>query len=141
MKNVGPCYKCKCEVWIPDALYEAAQASRGPNGISFYCGYGHGMHFSIGETEADKLRRERDRLAQQIAEKNDTIREERERREATERQLAAQRGVTTKLRKRAAAGTCPCCQRTFSNMANHMKSEHPDYVKDTGANVVQLKRA
>jgi len=29
-----------------------------------------------------------------------------------------------RLRKRAAAGTCPCCKRSFSNMAEHIKRRH-----------------
>jgi hypothetical protein len=45
-----------------------------------------------------------------------------------------------KLTKRTAAGTCPCCQRTFSNMAEHMKHQHPQFVADTGAKVVPIKR-
>jgi 4-hydroxy-3-methylbut-2-en-1-yl diphosphate synthase IspG/GcpE len=31
------------------------------------------------------------------------------------------------LAKRAKAGVCPCCNRTFSNMAEHMKKQHADF--------------
>lgn len=31
------CCACKAQLWIPDALEEAAKRSRGPNGIHFYC--------------------------------------------------------------------------------------------------------
>lgn len=41
-----------------------------------------------------------------------------------------------RLKKRAAAGTCPCCKRSFSNMATHMRKQHPAYVAD---NVVKLR--
>jgi hypothetical protein len=47
----------------------------------------------------------------------------------------------TKLKKRTSAGTCPCCTRTFANMAEHMKKQHPDFVAEGGANVVRLKAA
>ncbi len=137
MINAGPCCRCKTDIYLPEALYEAAQKS---TSITFYCPYGHSQIFAAGETEADKLRRERDRLAQKLAEKDDEIASQRRLREETERRLSAQKGQVTKLKKRAAAGTCPCCQRTFSNMASHMKNQHPEYVKDTGANVVPLKR-
>jgi hypothetical protein len=30
---------------------------------------------------------------------------------------------------RTAAGTCPCCTRTFKQLAAHMKNKHPDYAK------------
>lgn len=29
--------------------------------------------------------------------------------------------------RRSAAGVCPCCHRTFKQMARHMKTKHPDY--------------
>jgi len=56
---------------------------------------------------------------------------ERSRREIAERGYAAQKGVTTKLRKRIAAGVCPCCNRTFENLARHVARQHPKYAKET----------
>ncbi len=32
----------------------------------------------------------------------------------------------SRLKKRAAAGVCPCCNRTFKQLAAHMKNKHPD---------------
>ena len=52
----------------------------------------------------------------------------REREAAAERRVSAQRGVTTKLKKRIAAGVCPCCKRTFQDVSRHMKGQHPDFV-------------
>ncbi len=42
MKSAGPCATCGCEVWLPDSLHDAARHS--PS-ITFYCAYGHGLHF------------------------------------------------------------------------------------------------
>lgn len=136
MKNAGPCAKCKCEVWIPDELYGAARHSEK---VGFFCSYGHSLMFPQGESVEDKLRRERDRLAQQIAYKDDRIKQLREDAESADRRAAAARGQVTKLKKRASAGTCPCCSRTFSNMAEHMKKQHPEFVADGGAKVTPLK--
>lgn len=127
MKNAGNCYICKCEVWIPDALYEAAHASRGPSGIHFYCGYGHSQHYVIGENEKTKLRRERDRLAQRVAERDDEIKRQRELREEAERRVSAARGQVTKIRNRVKNGVCLCCNRSFSDLHRHMASKHPDF--------------
>lgn len=132
MKSVGPCYTCKCEMWIPDALYEAADRAKGV--ISFYCSYGHGQVFAKGESDFDKLRRERDRLKQDAARLEEEASLARVRAEKAE-------AATKRLKKRTSAGTCPCCQRTFSNMAEHMKHQHPQFVQEGGANVVKLKRA
>ena len=130
MKNAGACIKCKCDVWLPEALYEAAKAS---SSISFYCAYGHSMVFREGETEADRLRRERDRLTQRIAEKDDEIRRQRDMREAAERQLSATRGVVTRIKNRVSKGMCPCCRRSFSNLARHMAGEHPTFTAEAAA--------
>lgn len=46
---------------------------------------------------------------------------------AVERSLTAHKGHTTRLKNRIAAGVCPCCQRTFVNLARHMKGQHPNY--------------
>lgn len=44
----------------------------------------------------------------------------------------AVQGHLTRAKKRAAAGTCACCKRTFSNVARHMKTKHPEFVKESG---------
>jgi hypothetical protein len=91
---------------------------------NFYCPNGHPQCFR--ESDADRLRRERDILQQQIARVED------EKREQIERALRAEK-ETARLKKRASAGVCPCCNRTFLNMQRHMKAKHP--------NIVPLKTA
>ena len=61
-------------------------------------------------------------------------RAERDLREATERSLVAQRGATTRARRQrdkarqsAANGQCPCCGRTFADLARHMAAKHPEH--------------
>lgn len=132
MKNAGPCCRCKTDIYLPDSLYEVALKS--PD-VWFWCAYGHKQHFTEGESEETKLRRERDRLAQQVAEKDDAIRFQRELREAAERSAAAARGQVTKLKKRAGAGVCPCCNRTFLALQKHMSQKHPTF---TAENVVPI---
>lgn len=116
--NCGPCWKCKCDMSLPEELYRAAKRT---TSISFYCAYGHAQIFSEGESEETKLRRERDRAVQANA------RIEEERREAVARAEKAE-AATKRLKKRVAAGSCPCCKRNFSNMARHIKQQHPDFV-------------
>lgn len=120
------CHKCKSQMWIPDDLNAAALKARSSQ-IMFYCAYGHGQHYLEGESEETKLRRERDRLAQRVAERDDEIRRQRELREGTERQLSATRGVVTRIKNRVGAGVCPCCTRSFSNLRRHMETEHATY--------------
>jgi hypothetical protein len=112
-------------MWIPDELNTAALAAR--NEIPFFCAYGHKQYYIEGESEETKLRRERDRLAQRVAEKDDEIKRQRDLREGTERQLSATRGVVTRIKNRVGHGVCPCCNRTFGDLSRHMMTKHPAY--------------
>lgn len=112
------CYKCKTDMWIPRPLQESALCNRGV--IQFFCAYGHGQYYIEGESEESKLRRERDRL------KQDAARLEYECIDTIARADKAEKAIK-RLKKRASAGTCPCCQRTFSNMATHMRNQHPSF--------------
>ena len=98
----------------------------------FFCPNGHKMAYA--ESTEDALRRERDRLKQQLAQKDDEITAQRGMREAAERQAAAARGQVTRLRNRGKAGLCPCCNRHFTNLERHMATKHTD----EKANVVAL---
>lgn len=106
----------------------------------FFCPNGHGQSFS-SESDEEKFRRERDTAKQQLARVEDEKREAFRQRD--EARMSAARAVkkSKQLTKRAASGTCPCCTRSFSNMAEHMKKEHPEFVSGTGAKVIPMKRA
>jgi hypothetical protein len=74
----------------------------------------------VGETLANKLRRERDAALQ----REETIRRQRD---DAQESLAKEQKSKARLRKRIAAGVCPCCYRTVSQMAKHIKTKHPDF--------------
>jgi hypothetical protein len=98
---------------------------RRQDGATFYCPDGHNNFYR--ENEHDRVRRERDLLKQQIAEREDEIERQRRRREDAEKTAAARKGQITRLKNRASAGVCPCCNRTVSQMARHMASKHPGF--------------
>jgi hypothetical protein len=114
--EVHECPVCFITYAAPKRLFEA----KCRNGSSFFCPNGHSLSFH--DDENDKLRRERDQLKQQLAEKDDRIDE----------LVAAKYAVITeakRLARRAHAGTCPHCQRSFANMARHIRHQHPEEVK------------
>lgn len=98
---------------------------RRQDGKSFHCPAGHSLSFK--DSENDKIRRERDRLKQDEAQLWERIREEREARERAERSAAARKGQVTRMKNRAAAGVCQCCNRSFENLRRHMASQHPEF--------------
>lgn len=127
------CGECGIEFKVPDHF----KRERLETGKGWYCPNGHSRVFK--ETESDKYRREAERLKQQLAMKDDAIRYQKEAREAAERRASAARGQVTRLKNRAAAGVCPCCNRHFTNLERHMQGKHPDFAKED--NVVTLKTA
>lgn len=118
------CASCDVVFGMTATLHE----NRKSDGKSFFCTNGHSL--SYGDTEADKLRRERDRLKQQVAERDDRIQRAIQREEAALRQRNAARGQVTKIKNRVGHGVCPCCNRTFSDLARHMNSKHPTYAAE-----------
>jgi hypothetical protein len=102
----------------------------------WYCPKGHRQHF-VGETN---LQRET-RLRQEAEARVQRMREDAARERASlmgtvtyhKRQAAAAKGAATKIRKRVAHGVCPCCNRTFRQLAAHMAAKHPEYVEGGAA--------
>ena len=83
---------------------------------SWYCPNGHGMVFNY-ETEAERYKRlYNDASSSLAATRSDLAR--------TEAQRRAYKGETTKLKKRAQAGMCAFCRRTFKDYTRHMETEH-----------------
>lgn len=120
------CGDCGIEFHVPEHFYE----ERRKTGKGWHCPNGHPRVFR--ESDADRFRRERDQARQDLARIEQEREEQRRRAERAE-------AATKKLKKRASAGTCPCCSRTFQNMATHMKRQHPGFVQEGGAKVVPLK--
>ena len=123
------CYTCKVQHSIPKTLYEAAMQRRGS--MQIYCPNGHTWVYKSDRqiSEDEKVRLERDRLKQQVVQKDDEISKQRELRYAEERRVTAYRAVVTRTKNRIASGVCPCCNRTFENLHRHMATKHKDYQK------------
>ena len=45
----------------------------------------------------------------------------------------AYKGQVTRLKNRASAGVCPCCNRHFTALERHMATKHPGYAIDAEA--------
>ena len=112
------CSECAINYYFPEKWCKTAHEKK----LGWKCPNGHGQVFG-GETEATKLRRERDRLAQRIAEKDDEIK-------SLEGRRRAAVGQITKIKNRVGHGVCPCCNRTFENLARHMTSKHPTFTAE-----------
>lgn len=123
------CYKCGVLFAMPKALKDSAlkhTIESAAETIHFWCPNGHRQAY-IGKNREEELQeqlqRARDRAATQAH-----LKEQAQRREQAQRSAATRaRNERDRQRKRAKAGVCPCCNRTFRQLARHMKTKHPDF--------------
>lgn len=109
---------------IKYALDEAFRSRRRSKGGSWYCPNGHSLSYHHA------IKSEVEELEKQLAAARGNQRHTAERLESEKRRHAATKGQLTKTRKRARGGVCPCCNRSFVQLARHMKSQHPDFDPD-----------
>lgn len=105
------CYKCGVVFWV-----SAVMCRRWRNtGETFYCPNGHGQVYEEGTLQKQLAAMESDRDWWKGATR------------AEEKRHIATRGQIAKLKNRIGAGVCPCCRRTFKQLAAHMTRQHPKY--------------
>ena len=101
------CCNCSVVFAMPDYMIKRLQERGG----SFYCPNGHSQYYT--KSEVQRLREKLDeqtRAATQMA----------ERAKAAEQKMK-------RMGKRVSVGVCPCCNRTFQQLARHMKAKHPKF--------------
>jgi chromosome segregation ATPase len=108
-----------CTCGIAFAMTSDFERRRRNDHAWFYCPSGHKQHYT-GPTEAQKLKAELDRKAEMLNAAK--LRAETAEKDRQQIGKAHQR-----MRERVMNGVCPCCNRTFQNLMDHMKSEHPDF--------------
>ena len=109
------CASCSVTFAIPQKMEEARRQDH----QSFSCPNGHSNHYPAkSQAEIYKAKMET---------------EQREAAALRERAIVAERAqrkaeqAISRHKKRAAAGVCPCCNRTVAQLAAHMKSKHAEF--------------
>jgi hypothetical protein len=115
---VVECYSCTIQYGIPASLNKMLLDKR--SNATTYCPNGHGWCYT-GQTAEERVR---------AAEARATHADDQ--RQAAERRVTAYKGQLTKVKNRVANGVCPCCSRTFVNLARHMAGRHPDFTTEPG---------
>lgn len=95
----GVCYS------IPEEL----RRKREETGEPMFCCNGHQLSYK--ENEVARLRK--------------MVEEANRRNTALAAELGSERAAKARLEKRVRRGVCPCCSRTFQNLARHMATKHP----------------
>lgn len=108
------CGECGIQFSVP----ETWRAEKQKTGKSWYCPNGHSRVYR--ESDADAAHRllaaEKQRHANTLARLNEA--------EAAEQRATKE---LKRVKKRVLAGVCPCCNRTFQQLARHMKTKHPNH--------------
>lgn len=112
------CITCGCVIGMSAEMYDWRLRDHS----RYYCPNGHYQNF-VGESDVAKAQRE--------------LREERERHQRTltlkngaDESLRRADAAKVRLQRRIKAGTCPCCKRTFKQLAAHMHAKHPEFTKE-----------
>lgn len=111
------------------AMSYGLHAKRKADGGSFYCP--NGCHLGYGESQVEKLQkeiaREKHLREQETARLRDAVAYVQSEHERTQASLRSTKGVVTRIKRRVGKGVCPCCNRTFADLAAHMTGQHPDW--------------
>lgn len=120
--TVQSCINCGVDFAMTDDL----MGQRRRDGMDFYCPNGHPQRYT--ETDATRLKKAQEALERARAAEVHL----RDQRDAAERSASAYKGQVTRIKKRVGNGVCPCCGRSFQQLARHMATKHPDYAHQEG---------
>ena len=106
---------------IPTTLYDFVHRKHDQENEEHfvYCPLGH-KWTPAGKSKLDI---ERERVARQ----QELLDNERAARRAAEDQLTAATRENKRVAQRVANGVCPCCKRSFVQLAKHMANKHPEF--------------
>lgn len=119
------CASCHCVFYISKRMQEARRNDH----KGFYCPNGHNNWYAA-ESDLEKERRLRQRAEQRIAQEIDEKKRLRQTAQHQERRASAFKGQCTRIKNRVGRGICPCCNRSFLNLQQHMKNQHPKWSPD-----------
>lgn len=123
-----------CSCGIPFGMPERFRKKLMETQEGFYCPAGHGQSYSKSTAEilkeqlqGEKEARQKEKdLLQNAASKAQELAKSWH--VEWESQVKQKEKIAAKLmrtEKRIANGVCPCCNRTFKDLAEHMKTQHP----------------
>ena|SRR5579859_5254664 len=121
MTYVGELVVTSCWCGIPLAVPADLYGMATREGKEIYCPLGHQFVFS------NTLKKQNDQLRAQLEDERARVRHARDDADHQRRRVIAYKGVIGKTKKRIAHGVCPCCTRTFENLARHIATKHPEY--------------
>lgn len=87
---------------------------------TFHCPRGHRQNYGE-KTDIDRAREETNKVQAKLNEQEHL-------RLVAEKKMKEAEAEAMRLKNRAAHGVCLCCNRTFKDLADHMKTRHPQEI-------------
>jgi len=112
---IESCFSCGCQFGMTVDFKDNRMRLKD----TFYCPAGHAQHYT-GKSDKE-LRREAEARERAALDQLQAA-------EAENRRIKREaKAEATRLAQRARGGVCPCCNRSFVQLARHMASKHPDH--------------
>lgn len=112
------CCECGFTIWMPVGFMRQRKRDH----RLFHCTSCGQDQYWAQESDIERERRLRSAAVDQL----NTVRQQRDH---IERRRRGEKAAKTRIKNRIARGVCPCCNRTFANLAKHMAGQHPDYLQ------------
>ncbi len=118
------CVQCRMTFGAPESFI----TERRRDHKTFHCPRGHTNYFP-GESDLEEQKRLRKQAERERAREAKWHDQTRSKLRSAKKSRDAHKGQVTRIKNRVAAGVCPCCSRTFRQLARHMKTKHPTWNK------------
>lgn len=126
------CWSCGIPFGLSQAFRDAIKSSDG----FFYCP--RGCKLGLGKSRLTELREEKERSERALqAQLNEANHARLIAEKTTKKAITDKR----KVERRIAHGVCPCCNKTFADIANHMLTEHREFRLPSGKQPKQITGA
>lgn len=126
------CITCGIHFAVPMGF----ERQRRDDGRSYHCPNGHSQRYT--ETTASRLEKEKAQLERTLQAK---LNEAHHARLVAERERDKAVKDKRKVERRIAHGVCPCCNKTFADLSQHMVTEHKDFRLPAGKQTKRIEGA
>ncbi len=110
-------YCCNCG--MPFAITEDFYTRKKQDNQNFFCPNGHKLHYT-SKSEAQNLK-------EQLVRSQEKLEAQAARARKAEAEKNQFKRNYKRMRERINNGVCPCCNRIFQNLLDHMRNEHPNF--------------
>ena len=123
------CCQCGMVFGLSDMVEETLRNSHN----SFCCPAGHVQHFA-GKSQLEKAKDQLEAKERDLKYQRECTERMRNKRDEADRKALAEKRVKMRykndrdrIKSRVGNGVCPCCNRTFQDLAKHMQGKHPEF--------------